>query len=138
LQIILKNYLFILLLTLLISYPNVRSLNNKINNLRTQIPNSLHDIFVFIEIWFTSYIESKLGFHGYNVYRYDRNSNTSTLSKGCGILIAVLNIYTWISNLKIFVFNWKFNDYKSIINYLDSINWLSLFNSDINNNIDIF
>jgi hypothetical protein len=38
-------------------------------------------------------LNHELGFHEYNVYRFDRNSNTSSLSRGGGVLIAVRNTF---------------------------------------------
>lgn len=69
-------------------YQNFFCLSNKINYLKTQISKSLHDLYFFTETWLTCNIESsELCICGYNIYRYDRNSNTSSLSKGGGVLL---------------------------------------------------
>lgn len=78
-----------------IYYQHVRNLNNKISNIKIQVPNSLYDIFIFNETWLTEKIvTSELDFHEYKVFRFDRNPQTSTLSKGGGVLIAVRKTYT--------------------------------------------
>jgi hypothetical protein len=41
-------------------------------------------------------------------------------------------------NFKESVFDWKSDDYKSIIKYFAIINWFNLFNSDINYSINVF
>lgn len=63
-------------------------------NLKTQSPNSLYDIFIFTETWLMeNIVTSELGFHGYEVFRYDENSQSSSLSRGGGVLISVRNTY---------------------------------------------
>lgn len=52
-------------------------------------------IYVFTETWLSENIKIyELGFHNYNVYRYDRDNNTSSLSTGGGVLIAINNKFT--------------------------------------------
>ena len=36
-------------------------------------------------------MSSELGFHNYDIYRYDRTTQTSMLSRGGGVLIAIRN-----------------------------------------------
>jgi len=36
-------------------------------------------------------MSSELGFHNYDIYRYDRTTQTSMLSRGGGVFIAVRN-----------------------------------------------
>ncbi|KAF0705893.1 Uncharacterized protein FWK35_00025383, partial [Aphis craccivora] len=68
------------------------SLNNKLSYLKSQLPCALHDIFIFTETWLTNNVmSSELGFHNYYIYRYDRTTQTSMLSRGGGVLIAVRN-----------------------------------------------
>lgn len=60
--------------------------------MKSQLPCALHDIFIFTETWLTNNVmSSELGFHNYDIYRYDRTTQTSMLSRGGGVLIAVRN-----------------------------------------------
>lgn len=54
--------------------------------------HSNFNVFSFTETWLSKNIRfSELGFNNYNVNRYDRNTNTSSLFRGGGVLIAVDN-----------------------------------------------
>lgn len=54
--------------------------------------NLLYDIFILTETWLTENIAtSELGFYRYELLRYDRNPQTSFLSKGGSVLIVVRN-----------------------------------------------
>lgn len=53
---------------------------------------SLYDVLIFTLTWLSDNIMStELGFHNYDIYRLDRTVQTSLLSRGGGVLIAVQN-----------------------------------------------
>jgi hypothetical protein len=55
-------------------------------------PISLYSILAFTESWLNDNISStELGLDDYIVYRCDRSSQTSSLSRGGGVLLAVIN-----------------------------------------------
>lgn len=59
------------------------------------IPSSTIDIFVFTKTWLSDKINTgELGFNNHYTYRCDRNKNTSLLSTGGGVLIAVNDNFT--------------------------------------------
>ena len=55
---------------------------------------SQYDILVFNETWLSNDINSaELQLFDYNIYRKDRSSDTSSFSRGGGVLIAVRKIF---------------------------------------------
>ena len=71
---------------------NVRSLNNKLSYLRSNIGllSVLPDIIVFTETWLKPETDSSsLGLFSYNIYRSDRASRNDQQPRGGGVLVAV-------------------------------------------------
>lgn len=71
---------------------NVRSLNNKLSLLRSNIAllSKLPHILVFTETWLKSTTDSRsIGLFDYNIYRSDRNTADGHLTRGGGVLVAV-------------------------------------------------
>lgn len=70
----------------------MRGLQAKLRNLSISIATILtsYDIIVFTETWLTENIVSaELGLNDHNIFRCDRNVDTSVSSRGGGILVAV-------------------------------------------------
>jgi len=76
-----------------IFYQNVRGLKTKLVNLRCSFPLFyFYDVIILTETWLTPNIDnSELGFFGVQMIRLDRNSNNSSLLRGCGVLIVTNN-----------------------------------------------
>jgi len=72
-------------------YQNVRGLRTKLNTLRCNfILFDSYDIIILTETWLTPNIDNaELGFVGYHIFRFDRNSHTSSSTRGGGVLIAI-------------------------------------------------
>lgn len=76
-----------------IFYQNVRGLKTKLVNLRCPFPMfNFYDVIILTETWLTPDIsDSELGFHGFQMFKLDRNSNNSSFLRGGGVLIAINN-----------------------------------------------
>lgn len=73
-----------------IYYQNVRGLRTKLNDFRTSASTISHDIIILSETWLDPSIYSaELGLPNHLIYRVDRSPNTSSKSRGGGVLIAV-------------------------------------------------
>lgn len=74
-----------------IFYQNVRGLKTKLNELRHNLSTfDTYEIIVLTETWlFADIDDSELGLSNFQLFRLDRNQNTSTGSRGGGVLIAV-------------------------------------------------
>ena len=72
-------------------YQNVRGLRTKLNTLRCNfILFDSYDIIILTETWLTPDIgNAELGFVGFHIFRFDRNSYSSSSTRGGGVLIAV-------------------------------------------------
>lgn len=70
-------------------YQNVRELRTKTNNLLLSLLTCDFDIVVLTETWLHSETASSELTCNYVIYRCDRNSSTSNLRRGGGVLIAV-------------------------------------------------
>ena len=78
--------------SLTLYYQNVRSLNNKLHLLRSGAHQLtlLPDIIVLTETWLSpSTSNAELGLSRYQIYRCDRNGDSSTGTRGGGVLIAL-------------------------------------------------
>lgn len=70
-------------------YQNVRGVRTKIHQLRECVSLNNYSFYVLTETWLNANISSQeLGFKNYDVYRSDRNSDTSDKLRGGGVLIA--------------------------------------------------
>lgn len=68
----------------------MRGLRTKLFLLRQTFLACDYDIIVLSETWLNeNFLDSEICHSGYMVYRYDRNSKTSKLDRGGGVLIAV-------------------------------------------------
>lgn len=75
-------------------YQNVRGLRTKLDILRCNYSLINFDYCIFSETWLTpDFNDTELSLIGYQIFRFDRNENTSRYSRGGGILIAVKNAY---------------------------------------------
>ena len=73
-------------------YQNVRGLSTTTKDLLCAITcsSTLYDVVISVETWLNDGIHTEeLGLSNYNVYRFDRNKNTSVYSRGGGVMIAV-------------------------------------------------
>lgn len=69
---------------------NVGGIRTKLNDFSAAVACSHYDIIVLIESWLNEdYSDIELNLPTYNIYRHDRNINTSNKERGGGILIAV-------------------------------------------------
>lgn len=76
-------------------FQNVRGLRTKLHLLYENVSYSQYDILVINETWLTGDIDSaELQMLDYNIYRRDRSPETSTYSRGGGVLIAVRKTLT--------------------------------------------
>lgn len=76
----------------MVYYQNVRGLRTKLFDLRSALAtvSADYDVIIFVETWLISGInDAELGMDNFNVFRCDRNVNTSNLSRGGGVLIAI-------------------------------------------------
>lgn len=75
---------------LYVYYHNMGGLRTKLTNIHFLLQQSVYDIIVFSETWFSADIlDSEVCPTKYNIFRADRNSNTSPLSRGGGVAIMV-------------------------------------------------
>lgn len=75
-------------------YQNVRGLRTKLSDLRCSVASSAVtlDFIILFETWLNSGItDAELGLNNFNIFRLDRDKNTSDCSRGGGVLIAVRN-----------------------------------------------
>ncbi|KAF0751787.1 Reverse transcriptase domain-containing protein [Aphis craccivora] len=72
-------------------YQNVHGLRTKLYTLRCNfILFDSYDIIILTETWLTPDIgNAELGFVGFHIFRFDRNSYSSSSARGGGVLIAV-------------------------------------------------
>lgn len=71
-------------------YQNVRGLRTKLYDVISNFPIINYDIFILTETWLSSDImDAELGFTGFTIFRANININTSTCTRGGGVLIAV-------------------------------------------------
>jgi hypothetical protein len=71
-------------------YQNVRGIGTKLQEFSLSVNALTSDVILLTETWLHSGIHSsELGIPGFNVYRKDRSGETSTKSRGGGVLIAV-------------------------------------------------
>jgi len=72
-------------------YQNLRGLRTKLNALRCNfILFNSYDIIILTETWLTpDIVNAEIGFVGFHIFRFDRNSNSSSSTRGGGVLIAV-------------------------------------------------
>lgn len=76
------------------NYQNVKGLRTKLNTIRVNIYDLDYDYLSLTETWLHSGInDNELGLHNFNIYRLDRNSNTSPYKRGGGVAICVKKIY---------------------------------------------
>lgn len=74
---------------LTIYYQNVRGLRSKLVSLRQSLSNSNFKIFSLTETWLnTSFRSSELGFVNCNIFRHEKNTQTSVHLRGGGVLVA--------------------------------------------------
>ena len=83
-------------------------LRTKLNTFRCNfILFDSYDIIILTETWLTPDIgNAELGFVGFHIFRFDRNSYSSSSTRGGGLLIAVksnLNASLIVNNCKFFV-----------------------------------
>jgi len=58
--------------------------------LNSRIPLCCFNVYAFTETWLSKNVNSsELGFNEYNIFRCDRNTYSSNLTTGGGVLIAV-------------------------------------------------
>jgi len=70
-------------------YQNVRGLRTKINVIKCSVSSFFYDYIILSETWLNEeFNDNELGFSQYNIFRCDRNINTSNLSRGGGVLCA--------------------------------------------------
>lgn len=76
-----------------IFYQNVRGLKTKLVNLRCSFPIfNFYDVIILTQTWLKPDIsDSELCFHGFQVFRLDRNPNNSSFLREGGVLIAINN-----------------------------------------------
>ena len=77
------------------NYQNVRGLRTKCLELYMSSIACVYEIIAFSETWLNSSIYDSELFHSdFVVYRCDRTAQTSTFSRGGGVLISVKSIYS--------------------------------------------
>lgn len=60
--------------------------------LNSRLPLSCFNVYAFTETWLSKNVNnSELGLKEYNIFRCDRNTHNSNLTRGGGVLIAVDN-----------------------------------------------
>lgn len=71
-------------------YQNVHGLRTKINAIKCSVSYFFYDFIILSETWLNEeFNDNELGFSQYNIFRWDTNINTSNLSRGVGVLIAI-------------------------------------------------
>ncbi|XP_050516181.1 uncharacterized protein LOC126891046 [Diabrotica virgifera virgifera] len=69
---------------------NAGGMCTKLPNFRQAVLLSSYDIIVIIETWLTSKIlDAELGLCDFNVFKHDRDTQTSSKTRGGGVLIAI-------------------------------------------------
>jgi len=115
-------YAVLIIKFLILSNLQNMRLNTKINLLNTNVPISDFSAIIFSETWLRCDLNSsELGFFNYSIYRCDRSSNTSCLTRGGGVLIAIKNKFFSVKlnidtgSLELIFVLIKVNDRKKII-----------------------
>lgn len=72
-----------------IYYQNVRGIRTKTNELLLNLLSCDYDLVVLTETWLRADIHDSEFSSNYHVFRHDRDTNTSSLLRGGGVLVAV-------------------------------------------------
>ena len=78
--------------TFCVEYQNTRGLRTKTSHFNISILSSSADVFMIVETWLTDdFLNNELFPPGFSVFRCDRSSELTGLSRGGGVLLAIRN-----------------------------------------------